>query len=67
MLEAVIQQVHLRAEGCFSGLACLAPVFANNDVNPQLASYQQGLVAKVARGALWIDDSYTLRPTPVSA
>ena len=47
MLKAVVQQVQSRTEGCFGHFAGLAPVFANDHVNAQLARDEQRLVAKV--------------------
>src|SRR5208283_3800231 len=67
VLETVIEQVQLRAEGCFCHLACAVPILAYNDGHSQLACDQQRLVAEVASRAARVNDRYTLRLAAVAA
>ncbi len=67
MLEAVVQQVQLRAEFPLGELPGLVTLLAHNDRHAQLARNQQRLVSKFARRALGIDERHSSRGAPVPA
>src|SRR5579864_1735429 len=67
MLKAVVEEMQLRSEFCFSTEACLVAVFSNDDRRLEFARYEQRFIAELLRQARGIDKAHAPGAAPVAA